>query len=275
MPGLSIGKRLTYRTGLSQGGGLSSGRFNPATIFSAGGAGVYYDCSSLANMKQLSNGTTAVTTAGDPVGYLQDLSGGGFNAVQATAGFRPLYQTYNGYGCIEFDGTDDLIASATSTVPLGPEWNIVVAFKRGTGTGQFAMANGTSASADYIGNFLNTSNRYSANSRSITLGYASNSTPFSSVNALMDTQPYVVSFISTIAPGNLSGQINSSALLTAVSNWTTASTSGNARFYPGPLLGNTCPQFKLFGFFMINRQLSAAESSALKTYMGSICGVTV
>lgn len=63
--------------------------FSPASLFSAGEQGVWYDPSDMSTMFQDSAGTTPVTAVEQPVGRILDKSGRGNHATQATAGSRP------------------------------------------------------------------------------------------------------------------------------------------------------------------------------------------
>ena len=65
--------------------------FNPASLFGASDEGLVVDFTDAANLFQLSNGTTAVTTPGQTIGYATDLSGKGHHATQATAANRPYW----------------------------------------------------------------------------------------------------------------------------------------------------------------------------------------
>lgn len=72
---------------------------------------VYWLEPRLGGLFQDSAGTATPATANnDPIGFIPDLSGNGFNATQATAGNRPLYQTAglsSAYPSALFDGTND------------------------------------------------------------------------------------------------------------------------------------------------------------------------
>ncbi len=65
--------------------------FDPSSLFGGSDQGVVFDNTDTANLFQLSTGSTAVA-AGDPIGWTTDLSGKGNNAVQATAGSRPIWR---------------------------------------------------------------------------------------------------------------------------------------------------------------------------------------
>ena len=70
----------------------------------------WYDPSDLSTLFQLSNGTTAVTADGDPVGYMADKSGNGRHLIQATADSRPAYKTSGGLHWLLCDGAADFLA---------------------------------------------------------------------------------------------------------------------------------------------------------------------
>jgi len=86
--------------------GFSAG-FDPASLFSNGEQGAWYDPSDLTTLYQDSAGTTPVTADGDPVGRMEDKSGNGNHATQATSAARPVYRTDGTLHWLEFDGVDD------------------------------------------------------------------------------------------------------------------------------------------------------------------------
>jgi lysophospholipase L1-like esterase len=65
------------------------GSFSPDELFQNGENGFLYDLK-VAQVFQLSTGTTPATANGDPLGYVEETSGHGYNALQAAAGQRPL-----------------------------------------------------------------------------------------------------------------------------------------------------------------------------------------
>jgi hypothetical protein len=75
------------------------------------GCVLWLDAYELDTLYQDSAGTTPVTTVGDPVGRVEDLSGNGNHATQATSGDRPEYV---GGGAIEHDGVDTYLSIADS-----------------------------------------------------------------------------------------------------------------------------------------------------------------
>jgi hypothetical protein len=93
---------------------MRSGGFSPASLFAGGIAGAWYGPSDLSTLFQVSDGTTPVTTAGQPVGMMLDKSGRANHATQATAAARPTYQTAPDRATL--DKVDDRLSV---TVPAG------------------------------------------------------------------------------------------------------------------------------------------------------------
>lgn len=87
--------------------------FDPATLFSLGQAGAWYDPSDLSTLFQDTAATMPVTTAGQPVARVNDKSGNGKNLTQATASRMPTYQVdSSGNPYLLFDGVDDHLTTA-------------------------------------------------------------------------------------------------------------------------------------------------------------------
>lgn len=96
-------------------------------------------------MRQLSDGTTAVTANADPVGYWADKSGNGYHATQSTTNNRPSYRTgvRNGRSTLRWDGNNDsfrvasLPLDATISVFVVAQFNVVGT--AGNATGNLAI----------------------------------------------------------------------------------------------------------------------------------------
>lgn len=87
---------------------LMDDAFSPRSLFAAGEQGFWYDSSDFTTMFQDADGTTPVTAVGQSVGRINDKSGRGNHATQATAASRPtLQQDSTGRYYLSFDGTDD------------------------------------------------------------------------------------------------------------------------------------------------------------------------
>ena len=66
--------------------------YDPATLFTAGQKGAWFDASDITTLFQDAAGTIPVTTLGQPVGKWLDKSGNNNHATQSTAGLRPTWQ---------------------------------------------------------------------------------------------------------------------------------------------------------------------------------------
>jgi hypothetical protein len=66
--------------------------YDPATLFSSGQKGVWFDASDVTTLFQDAGGTTPVTAVGQPVGRWLDKSGNNNHATQSNAALRPTWQ---------------------------------------------------------------------------------------------------------------------------------------------------------------------------------------
>lgn len=84
--------------------------FTPASLFASGEEGIWLEPSPSTCFTD-TGGTTAASV-GDPVARINDSSGNGNHATQGTLASRPiLRQTGGGLYYLEFDGTDDALAT--------------------------------------------------------------------------------------------------------------------------------------------------------------------
>ena len=128
-----------YQLGARVGGAA----WTPAKLFSDGAEGVWYDPSDLSTLFQDSSGTTPVTAAGQPVGYIADKSGNGYHAIQATAEDRPILRAdSNGRYYLEITGAGQELVSSTPS--LGTDASVITLVDYGSGVLQ-----NQSIAADY------------------------------------------------------------------------------------------------------------------------------
>ena len=88
--------------------------FSVTSLFEGGTEGVLFEAFDIDTLFQVSDGTTPVAVATDPIGYFGDKSGNGNHATQATPERRLTYQTSPDRATLDKDG-DRLIV----TVPTG------------------------------------------------------------------------------------------------------------------------------------------------------------
>jgi lysophospholipase L1-like esterase len=124
-----VGRVVRSPFGFRRGGAAAA--FNPASLFGGSDKGSVFDLTDSAKLFQLSGGTTAVAI-NDPIGYVKDDGPQAKNALQATAGSRPIWQgipktlgaelATNGRFATDTDwtkGTGWTIASNTATKAAG------------------------------------------------------------------------------------------------------------------------------------------------------------
>jgi hypothetical protein len=109
--------------------------YSPLILFSASEPGVWYDPSDITTLFQDTAGTTPVTETGQAVARINDKSGRGNHATQATLDNRPTYQVdSNGLPYLSFDGVNDGLATSTIT-PGTDKTQIFAGVRKFTGTG--------------------------------------------------------------------------------------------------------------------------------------------
>jgi len=94
--------------------GVMVGPFTPKALFAGGQQGLLLEAFDIDTLFQLSDGTTPVTVATNPIGYFGDNSGNDNHPIQATAARRLTYQT--GPARATMDKVDDRLIV---TVPAG------------------------------------------------------------------------------------------------------------------------------------------------------------
>ena len=147
--GLRFGSGLQFLTKIG-GAGLQivTATFTPASLFTGGYLGDWWDANNIATLYQDSAKTTPVTADNDPVGAWVGLVNG-VTIVQATAGAKPLYKSSN--KTVLCDGVDDSLMTAAAQSWSGYPFSIAALFDQSvTGAGGGNGAIGLSASpTDY------------------------------------------------------------------------------------------------------------------------------
>jgi hypothetical protein len=125
---MNLGMSLTLGLA-SRSAGVPS--YSPLSLFDAGEQGVWYDPSDFSTMYQDNLGVTPVTAVGQTVGRIEDKSGNGNHATQATAASRPiLRQTAGGLYYLEFDGTDDFLVTGNIDFSATDEMTVIAGVRK-------------------------------------------------------------------------------------------------------------------------------------------------
>lgn len=124
--------------------------FNPLSLFAASEQGVWYDPSDFSTMFQDSAGTTPVTAVGQPVGKINDKSGRGNHATQATGASKPiLRQDGSGLYYLEFDGFDDFLATAAIDFSATDEMTACIGVRKNRDSATEVLLENTTASGTF------------------------------------------------------------------------------------------------------------------------------
>jgi hypothetical protein len=231
--------------------------FSPLSLFTGGAQGVWYDPSDISSMFQDSAGTTPAAVD-SPVGKINDKSGNGNHAVQATAGARPLLkQDGSGKYYLLFDGVDDRIAT--------PAIAITQPFDRISAIQQVSWVNGS-------------------------IIYGDSETTFGGLLQQTPTTPLIKIYSGTYVapPDNL--PVGTTGIVTERFNGASSKVAINAGAYttgaagaavPARLSigayvsGNSRSNVRMYGAVLISRALTDAEIASARSYLAGKAGVTL
>jgi hypothetical protein len=104
----------TGRSGTSNTETKTLAAFDPLDLFGGGEKGIYIDASDISTLWQDTGATSAITADGQTVKRVNDLSGNSNNVTEATNG--PLYKTDGSKHWLLFDGSNDVLAKASSNI---------------------------------------------------------------------------------------------------------------------------------------------------------------
>ena len=242
--------------------------FSPASLFSSGEEGAWYDPSDLSTLFQNSNGTTAVSV-GDPVGYIADKSGNGNHAIQATPTKRPTLQQDGSLYYLDFGGDDGLATSAIDFTG-GDQLTVCAGARKNTNTtmvvGELSDSLGSNNGAFRLASLTNT------------WRYGAKGTSTVNVNA------------TTYAAGSLSVLTGLSEITPAVAiirvdgvpKAASATSQGTGNLGNHPLnigaRGNGTSLFldgRIYGFIIRDVLSTGADLTNLESYMAAKTGVTI
>lgn len=117
--------------------------WNPAWLFQGGAQGAWYDPGAEGVVWRDTAGTLPALPD-DPVARIDDLSGNGNHATQATVAARPILRTDGAFYWLEFDGVDDALVTTAVNFPGDSLTMIAAAEKASATTTQLFMGLGAS-----------------------------------------------------------------------------------------------------------------------------------
>ncbi len=248
---------------------MGSRGFSPSALFANGEEGAWYDPSNLSSMKQNSDGT--VDAAVDsPVGYIEDQSGNGNTAIQATSDKRPTLRQSGSLYYLEFDGANDCLVTGAIDF-TGSDQMSVFSGARKTGTSSQVVAELSASISANAGTFrlfaTNTLWRYSSKGSSIVNGSASG---YTSPNTS------ILSGTSDISEDQLTFRVDGAVKSTPTTNQGSGN-YGNHVLNIGsrdngaslPLTGH------IYGLVVRDTVSTADEIASIESYMATKSGVTL
>jgi hypothetical protein len=251
--------------------------FSPASLFSSGEAGAWYDPSDLTKVFQVDGTTPTVPwTSGDildanRVGKLVDKSGNGNDLVQTTLTKCPALKLVDGLYFLEFDGTDDGLRSADIDF---------------TGTTTMSVFSGARKEADEIAVVAELSNTFGSNAGTFRLAsingniwrYSSKGTVGVNASATGYTPPVtsVLTGLSDIANDVTTIRVD------GVQKASLTSDQGTGSFGDYPLNlgarnnGTLLPlEGRVYGFIVRGVLSNASEIASTEAYIAGKTGVSI
>jgi len=240
---------------------VAAGGFTPADLFTTE-EGAWYDVSDLSSMFQNSNGTTAVTADGDPVGYLGDQTGNGHHLIQATAGTRPIYRTDGTYHWLECASQSLLTASSLSISGA---------------SGLFMGVTWQPQESLFLNpfNIDDANQRLTGDSRGTSNDFDVRTHALGAIPVDFSTHPDFVDYVQS-GQAEVGGNV--------VARWDGVQVASEAAvdgaFSNGPIgmneiLGGNRENILFYGAVVIARTLSPAEISDTESFLADLAGVTL
>jgi hypothetical protein len=237
----------------------------PVTLFTGGLKGAWYDPSDLTSMRQDSAGSIAAAENA-PVGLLLDKSGNGLHLVQSSAARRPMLRSDGTRHFLEFDGVDDVFVRSGSLVASDGSVTCVAAVRL-TAAGNFPYVTGNTA--DHGFNMLYSSNTrqprtYVTTTGGVVAGISGIAVPDGadhSLRQVLDRPGLRVRlFENGVERLSLPG-IDSD--LTEGAETYLGGHIGSGVYFPG----------RIYGFFIVSRLLSQAETGRLESFIAARAGI--
>ncbi|WP_407473536.1 hypothetical protein [Sulfitobacter sp. PM12] len=250
--------------------------YSPEALFAGGEAGAWYDPSDTSTLWQDTAGTIPVTADGQSVARMDDKSGNGNHATQATASKQPTYKTNGSLRWLSFDGVDDGMAVPSFDLTSTDKVNLYAGIERNSAgakvvvelssdwfsnTSSFTVSSGTGTSF------------YVSSSRGTATGSAAQGARWTTEESLPDAA--VISADHSIS-GNLSRIRRNGVYGT---NGTASKGAGNFGSYPFYIGARASSSLyfsgKIYGLIVRGSLSTGTEINDAETYLADKSGVTL
>lgn len=257
--------------------------FSPLSLFSAGQTGAWYDPSNIGSMFQDIAGTIPAVV-GQPVGKMLDLSGNGHHLVQATANKCPTLQLASGLYYLQFDGSnDDLATAAAVDFSASSSIGVALAFTPTSTSDGLLMEFGPNTNSiaktfNFVGINDSAAGHVSAGVNGSAIGalQTTSSSLGNGVTSLASAQGLDVTKAGTptsAIPLRLNG---APVAVTALANGTNGTTYSTQTLYIGARAGTSVfASVKIYGLLVRGTPFTLAQLAPLETWMGGKAGLTI
>lgn len=256
--------------------------FSPASLFASGEQGAWYEPSPTTCFTDTA-GTTAAGV-GDAVARINDSSGNGNHATQGTAAARPLLQqTAGGLYYLDFDGTDDGMATAAIDFTGTDKMSLFAGLENeGSGSVQVLCELGSGSGTQQA---FAAASRYTADNRVAWLNY-SNPTATAAAYFVIDAAPVTYVGTYSVDRSGTGSALNEIAFrrdgvaVSGIQDGASSNSTGNygnlalnigARNNAASLWFNG----KLFSLIVRGAASTAQEISDTESYVANLSGVTL
>ena len=250
--------------------------FNPASLFTGGLKGVWYDPSDLNSMFQDAAGTIPVTADNDPIGLIKDKSGNNAHASQATAAKRPKYRTGAGRPYIEFDGTQTFFSTSAINATAYSVMSAVIGAYKADGTVRQSFEFSPDSPTNN-GSFSHPPGSGGANNWGIGL---KGTLAIISTSAVVGVPPTTTVNTCLYALGAASDQarlrVNGVQVATTGAGNTGAGPFGNHSLYIGSRAGTSLFFLgRIYQLIIVSKTLAGAELTNAEKHVANKTGVTL
>jgi len=248
---------------------MGSRGFSPSALFANGEEGGWYDPSKLSSMKQNSDGTVDAVVD-SPVGYIEDQSGNGNTAIQATSDKRPTLRQAGSLYYLEFDGANDCLATSAIDFTGGDQMSVFAGAAKTASTNQVVAELSSSISSNN-GSFRlfgsSTIWRYTSKGTNLVNGTASDyGIPSTSV----------LSGTSDISADQLTFNVDGDQEANPTSDQGTGNYGNHAINIGSRNNGASLPlNGHIYGLVVRNTVSTADEIASMESYMATKSGVTL
>ena len=247
--------------------------FSPASLFANGEQGAWYEPSPTTCFTDTAGTTPA--GVGDAVARINDLSGNGNHATQATSGARPILRQSGGLYYLEFDGTNDCFVTSSIDFTGTDKMTICAGLDKESNSitilAELSATIGSNARAFYLVAGEDLSSRYSSMSRGDFGASGGRIAKFTASGYAPDTAVIT-------ATHDISGDL-STIRRNGVAGASATEDKGPGNFGSYPLFIGARNQSSLFFdgnlYSMVIRGAETADVSDLEAHVAAKTGVTL